>query len=114
MRNRETQEAKPARSETVAPAAADQGRSKSPLAVATEAPACAGAARHDRSRLQPARAPTVVAITVVVIFMPIGLIFWQSLLNAPFFNPAHRYGLDAVRVHFRGLRLLDLVRQLDR
>src|SRR5262249_57548285 len=38
---------------------------------------------------------TVVAITVLVIFMPIGLIFWQSLLNAPFFNPAHRYGLDA-------------------
>src|SRR5215470_17174215 len=38
---------------------------------------------------------TVVAITVVVIFMPIGLIFWQSLLNAPFFNPAHRYGIDA-------------------
>src|SRR6201993_1821422 len=38
---------------------------------------------------------TVVAITVVVIFMPIGLIFWQSLLNAPFFNPEHRYGIDA-------------------
>jgi iron(III) transport system permease protein len=38
---------------------------------------------------------TVVAITVLVIFMPIGLIFWQSLLNAPFFNPAHRYGIDA-------------------
>src|ERR1700757_2971528 len=38
---------------------------------------------------------TVVAITVVVIFMPIGLIFWQSLLNAPFFNPVHHYGAGA-------------------
>ena len=37
---------------------------------------------------------TVVAITALVIFLPIGLIFWQSLLNAPFFNP-HRYGIDA-------------------
>jgi iron(III) transport system permease protein len=38
---------------------------------------------------------TVVAVTALVIFMPIGLIFWQSLLNAPFFNPARRYGWDA-------------------
>ena len=38
---------------------------------------------------------TVVAITAVVIFMPLGLIFWQSFLNAPFFNPAHRFGFDA-------------------
>ena len=37
----------------------------------------------------------VVAVTTLVIFLPIGLIFWQSFLNAPFFNPAHRYGVDA-------------------
>jgi iron(III) transport system permease protein len=37
----------------------------------------------------------VVAVTTLVIFLPIGLIFWQSFLNAPFFNPAHRYGFDA-------------------
>src|SRR6516164_731907 len=42
---------------------------------------------------------TVVAITVLVIFMPIGLIFWQSLLNAPFFNP-HHYGIDAYEFIF--------------
>ena len=38
---------------------------------------------------------TVVVLTVVVIFMPIGLILWQSLLNAPFFNPARHYGLGS-------------------
>ena len=38
---------------------------------------------------------TVVAITAVVIFLPLGLIFWQSFLNAPFFNPAYRFGFDA-------------------
>src|SRR5881628_9801 len=31
---------------------------------------------------------TVVVITAVVIFMPLTLIFWQSFLNAPFFNVA--------------------------
>jgi len=43
---------------------------------------------------------TVVAVTAVVIFMPIGLIFWQSFLNAPFFNPAHRFGFDSYRFIF--------------
>src|SRR6266487_1624605 len=38
---------------------------------------------------------TVVVITAVVIFMPLGLIFWQSFLNAPFFNPAKHFGFDA-------------------
>ena len=37
----------------------------------------------------------VVAVTAVVIFLPLGLIFWQSFLNAPFFNPEHRVGLAA-------------------
>src|SRR5438034_8987116 len=38
---------------------------------------------------------TVVVITAAVIFMPLGLIFWQSFLNAPFFNPAKHFGFDA-------------------
>src|SRR5438874_6269949 len=38
---------------------------------------------------------TVVVITAVVIFMPLGLIFWQSFLNAPFFNPAKHFSFDA-------------------
>src|SRR6266536_2581368 len=38
---------------------------------------------------------TVVVITALVIFMPLGLIFWQSFLNAPFFNPAKHFGFDA-------------------
>src|SRR5258708_1369703 len=38
---------------------------------------------------------TVVVVTTLVIFMPLGLIFWQSFLNAPFFNPAHRFGFGA-------------------
>jgi len=37
----------------------------------------------------------VVAITAIVIFLPLGLIFWQSFLNAPFFNPARHLSLDA-------------------
>src|SRR6202022_2539835 len=38
---------------------------------------------------------TVVAITALVILTPLSLIFWQSFLNAPFFNPAKHLGLDA-------------------
>src|SRR2546423_359607 len=37
----------------------------------------------------------VVVITASVIFLPLGLIFWQSFLNAPFFNPAKHFGFDA-------------------
>ena len=37
----------------------------------------------------------VVAVTAAVIFLPLGLIFWQSFLTAPFFIPTHRFGLDA-------------------
>ena len=53
------------------------------------------AATHDRPQLQPPAHRRWSAITASVIFMPIGLIFWQSFLNAPFFNPAHRFGFDA-------------------
>src|SRR5438093_9886518 len=37
----------------------------------------------------------VVVITASVIFLPLGLIFWQSFLNAPFFNPAKHFSWDA-------------------
>src|SRR5450755_2661533 len=42
----------------------------------------------------------VVAITALVILTPLSLIFWQSFLNAPFFNPAKHLGLDAYRFIF--------------
>jgi len=38
---------------------------------------------------------TVVAITAVVVLAPVLLIFWQSLLDAPFFNPARHFGLGS-------------------
>src|ERR1700736_535182 len=38
---------------------------------------------------------TVVAITALVIFAPIGLIFWQSFLNAPFFAPLKHLSFDS-------------------
>src|SRR5256886_16240220 len=43
---------------------------------------------------------TVVAITALVILTPLSLIFWQSFLNAPFFNPAKQLGFDAYRFIF--------------
>ena len=43
---------------------------------------------------------TVVAITALVILTPLSLIFWQSFLNAPFFNSAKQLGLDAYRFIF--------------
>lgn len=46
------------------------------------------------SRVHPARL-TVAAVTALVIFAPLGLIFWQSFLNAPFFAPAKHASLDA-------------------
>src|SRR5437867_933129 len=43
---------------------------------------------------------TVVVITAVVIFMPLTLIFWQSLLNAPFFNVAKHLSLGSYEFIF--------------
>ena len=43
---------------------------------------------------------SVVGITALVIFLPIGLILWQSLLAAPFFNPAKAYGFKAYEFIF--------------
>jgi len=58
------------------------------------APAFAGAT-HMTARSFSIPRTAVVAVTAVVIFLPLGLIFWQSFLNAPFFNPEHRVGLAA-------------------
>jgi iron(III) transport system permease protein len=43
---------------------------------------------------------SVVAITALVILTPLSLIFWQSFLNAPFFNPAKHLSFDAYRFIF--------------
>jgi iron(III) transport system permease protein len=42
----------------------------------------------------------VILFTAVAVFLPIGLLCWQSLLNAPFFQPEKLYGLDAYRFIF--------------
>ena len=38
---------------------------------------------------------SVVAITALVMLHAAGLIFWQSFLNAPFFNPQRHFGVDS-------------------
>src|SRR5439155_17351127 len=43
---------------------------------------------------------SVVAITALVVLAPLSLIFWQSFLNAPFFNPAKYLSFDAYRFIF--------------
>ena len=43
---------------------------------------------------------SVVAVTAVVVLAPVLLIFWQSFLSAPFFNPARHFGLDAYKFIF--------------
>ena len=42
----------------------------------------------------------VIILTAIAVFLPIGLLFWQSFLNAPFFQPEKLYGLDAYRFIF--------------
>jgi iron(III) transport system permease protein len=42
----------------------------------------------------------VVALTVLAVFVPLLLIFYQSVLNAPFFMPDKALGLDAFRFIF--------------
>ena len=42
----------------------------------------------------------VILLTAVAVFLPIGLLCWQSLLDAPFFQPQKLYGLDAYRFIF--------------
>jgi iron(III) transport system permease protein len=43
---------------------------------------------------------SVVAITALVVLAPLALIFWQSFLNAPFFNPQRHIGFDAYEFIF--------------
>jgi len=42
----------------------------------------------------------VIFITAIAVFLPIGLLLWQSFLDAPFFQAQKLYGLDAYRFIF--------------
>jgi len=42
----------------------------------------------------------VVAVTALIVLTPVLLIFWQSFLSAPFFNPQRHLGLDAYKFIF--------------
>lgn len=55
--------------------------------------------RSPLSRLNWPRG-VVVAITLVAIFLPLFLIFYQSFLNAPFFMPVREFGFDSYRFIF--------------
>ena len=37
---------------------------------------------------------SVVVITAIIVLAPLSLILWQSVLNAPFFNPARHYSFE--------------------
>jgi iron(III) transport system permease protein len=51
-----------------------------------------------RSSFTPARA-SVIGLTALFVFLPLGLIFYQSLLDAPFFMP-HKLGVGAFEFIF--------------
>ena len=55
--------------------------------------------RSPLSRLNWPRG-VVVTITMVAIFLPLFLIFYQSFLNAPFFMPVREFGFDSYRFIF--------------
>lgn len=42
----------------------------------------------------------VIILTAIAVFLPIGLLLWQSFLDAPFFQPEKLYGLEAYRFIF--------------
>jgi iron(III) transport system permease protein len=42
----------------------------------------------------------VIILTAIAVFLPIGLLCWQSFLDAPFFDPKKLYGLNAYRFIF--------------
>jgi iron(III) transport system permease protein len=42
---------------------------------------------------------SVIGVTALAVFLPLGLIFYQSLLDAPFFMP-HRFGVGAFEFIF--------------
>jgi iron(III) transport system permease protein len=43
---------------------------------------------------------TVIGVTALAVFLPLGLIFYQSLLNAPFFMPNRTFGTGAFQFIF--------------
>ena len=45
----------------------------------------------------PLSRKVVIILTAIAVFMPIGLLCWQSFLNAPFFQPEKNYSLDPYR-----------------
>ena len=47
----------------------------------------------------PRPASSVIALTALAVFLPLGLIFYQSLLDAPFFMP-HKVGIGAFEFIF--------------
>src|SRR5450830_920840 len=55
--------------------------------------------RSPLSRLNWSRG-VVVTITLIAIFLPLFLIFYQSFLNAPFFMPVREFGFDSYRFIF--------------
>ncbi|HIJ80566.1 MAG TPA: iron ABC transporter permease [Desulfuromonadales bacterium] len=48
----------------------------------------------------PLSRKVVIILTAVAVFLPIGLLCWQSFLNAPFFQPVKVYSLDPYRFIF--------------
>jgi iron(III) transport system permease protein len=42
----------------------------------------------------------VIILTAIAVFLPLSLLCWQSLLDAPFFQPTKNYSLDAYRFVF--------------
>ncbi|MEI6705291.1 MAG: iron ABC transporter permease, partial [Deltaproteobacteria bacterium] len=48
----------------------------------------------------PLSRKVVIILTALAVFMPIGLLFWQSFLSAPFFQPEKNIGLDSYRFIF--------------
>jgi iron(III) transport system permease protein len=47
----------------------------------------------------PLARTSVIAVTALAVFLPLGLIFYQSLLDAPFFMP-HKFGIGAFEFIF--------------
>ena len=61
----------------------------------------------------PAARSASSALTALAVFLPLGLIFYQSLLNAPFFAP-HKLGLGAFEFIFADADFWDALTQLAR
>ena len=53
---------------------------------------------------------TVIGLTALAVLLPLGLIFYQSLLSAPFFMPGKTWGLGAFRFIFADSDFWDSLR----